>query len=177
MRYFLYYILVILSFNMGCNKSAHQKTDETFVQTENIKDITPKDIESLTYYDYGLSEDSQKALEGWQNYQELDKQIGYIRNADFSFFEAEQSVLKTFIVEFNEEMPASIKTAPILSRITAMETMMLKLNSLLRLDNIDKATRLNAVRDFLTTMSNLNLQINKKFELEANLVKKNDTIN
>lgn len=176
MRHALHYILAFLFFNLSCNQSVNQKTDEATPQAENIKDITPKDIESMSYADYALSEDSQKALENWQKYQELDKQVGYIRNADFSFFEGEQSVVRTFITEFNAGIPESVKTAPILSRITALETMLLKLNSVLRLDNSDKNIQLNAIREFLITVSNLNLQINKKFELDANLVQKTDTI-
>ena len=106
----------------------------------------------------------------------MDKQVGYLRNADFSFFNGEQSILITFIKDFNTTVPESIKTAPILSRITALETMLLKLNSTLRLDNIDKEAQLKATKEFLVAMSNLNFQINKKFELDANLVIKNDTI-
>jgi hypothetical protein len=72
-------------------------------------------------------------------------------------------------------MPDSIKTAPILSRITALETMILKLNSTLKLDNVDKTEQLRAVKELLIAMSNFNLQINKKFELEANLIDNNDS--
>ena len=47
---------------------------------------------------------------------------------------------------------------------------------MLKLDNIDKTEQLKAVKELLIAMSNLNLQINKKFELEANLVDKNDSV-
>ena len=73
-------------------------------------------------------------------------------------------------------MPETIKTAPILSRIMALETKLLKLSSTLKLDNMDKATQLSCIKEFLVAMSNLNLQINKKFELDANLVGKDDNI-
>jgi hypothetical protein len=41
---------------------------------------------------------------------------------------------------------------------------------------VDKGTRLSAIKELLVAMSNLNLQINKKFELEANLADKNNAI-
>ena len=171
-----FYILVCLLIGTGCNNTSTQKPKESTKISENLKDITAKDIESLRFDDYALSDDSQKTLENWQKYHELEDQIGYIHEADFSFFSGEKGVLKTFINDFEAEMPESIKTAPILARINALETMLLKLNSLLKLNNVDKATRLSAVKEFLVAMSNLNLQINKKFELEANLVEKDDSV-
>jgi hypothetical protein len=86
----------------------------------------------------------------------------------------EKKVLKAFINDFKTEIPEAIKTAPIESRVVVLETKLLKLNSILKLDNVDKATKLSNVKELLIAMSNLNLQINKKFELEANLVGKSD---
>lgn len=176
MRYYTFYIVALIMLFFGCNKTSNQKPDETVVVSEDIKKITPEDIESFRFDDYALSEDSKNGLENWQKYQELNEQIEYIKKADFSFFNGEKKILKTFINDFKTEMPDSIKTRPIVSRIAALETMILKLNSTLKLDNVDKAEQLIAVKELLIAISNLNLQINKKFELEANLVDKNDTI-
>jgi hypothetical protein len=173
MRYYILFIVALILVNFGCKKTPDQKLDETVLVSEDIKKITPEDIESIRFDDYVLSDDSKKALENWQKYQELNEQIGYVNQADFSFFNGEKKILKTFINDFKTEMPDSIKTAPILSRITALETMILKLNSTLKLDNVDKTEQLRAVKELLIAMSNFNLQINKKFELEANLVDKN----
>lgn len=176
MRYYILFNVVLVLVNFGCNKTPSQKPDTITVVSDNIKNITPNDIESFRFDDYALSEDSKTAIENWQKYQELNEQIEYIKNADLSFFNGEKKVLKAFINDFKTEMPDSIKTAPILSRITALETMILKLNSTLKLDNVDKTEQLSAVKELLIAMANLNLQINKKFELEANLVDKNDSV-
>ena len=173
MRHGPFYILVCFLVNIGCNNAPTQKLEETKEVSEHIKDITPKDIESLRFEDYALSDDSRKALENWQKYQDLNEQIDFIRKADFSFFSGDSKVLKAFLNDFKTEMPETIKTAPILSRIIALETKILKLNSILRLNNMDKATRVDAIKEVLVAMSNLNLQINKKFELEANRVEEN----
>lgn len=162
--------LIIVVF--GCNNTPNQKLDDIVEVSADENNITPKDIESFRFDDYTLSNDSKKALENWQKYQELKEQIEYINKVDFSFFNGEKKVLKAFINDFKTEMPESIKTAPIESRITALETKLLKLNSTLKLDNVDKTTQLSAIKELLIAMSNLNLQINKKFELEANLVDK-----
>lgn len=65
-------------------------------------------------------------------------------------------------------MPQKLKTNEIMARMVVLETKAQKLNSLLRLDNIPKADRLLAVKEYLVALSNLKLQINKKFEYDKN---------
>ncbi|MGM5469257.1 hypothetical protein ACS386_03185 [Flavobacteriaceae bacterium LMO-SS05] len=176
MRYHSFYIIVFTIINLGCNNAPNSNLEVTVEASEDLNTIAPKDIESFRFNDYTLSNDSKKALENWQKYQELNEQIDYIYKADFSFFSSEKKVMITFINDFKREMPETIKTTPIVSRISVLETMLLKLNSTLKLDNVDKATRLGTIKELLIAMSNLNLQINKKFELEANLVDKNAAV-
>jgi hypothetical protein len=176
MRHYPFYFFLFLTINLGCNNETSQKSEGKVETSKDLNSITQNDIKSFRFDDYALSNDSKMALENWQKYQELSEQIDYIHKADFSFFMSEKKVLKTFINDFKTEMPETIKTAPIESRIVVLETKLLKFNSLLKLDNVDKVTRLSTVKELLIAMSNLNLQINKKFELEANLVSKSDTI-
>jgi hypothetical protein len=51
-----------------------------------------------------------------------------------------------------------------LSRVTLVETMILKLNDDLTLTNIEADDKLNSVLEVLIAFSNLNLQIDKKLE-------------
>jgi len=173
-RSFSYIIFFLISI-FGCNNASVQQSKEIDETTKTSKAIIENDIESFRFDDYSLSNDSKKALENWQKYWELNEQIDYLKKVDFSFFDGEKAILKAFLNDFKTEMPEDIKTAPILSRITALETKLLKLNSTLRLDNVDKNERLTAIKEFLVSVSNLNLQINKKFELDANLVDKSET--
>ena len=46
------------------------------------------------------------------------------------------TIIVTFINDFKTEIPKALSTNEINSRISALETKMLKLNSLLSLDNI-----------------------------------------
>lgn len=174
MRYYKVYFLALLIMSFGCNNKTTQNTESTEEVPVEKNTITTEDIESFRFDDYTLSGDSYVALENWQKYQELNQQIGFVKEADFSFFMSEKNVLKTFLNDFKVEMPEAIKTTPILSRVTVLETMVLKLNSTLNLDTVDKITKLKAIKELLVAMSNLNLQINKKFELDANLVDNND---
>lgn len=151
------------------------KVSEVIVETQeqiDAKTISQKDIESIRYDEYGLSSDSQKAVNDWQKFQELNIQIDLLKNGDLAYFSGDPLIIKTFLQELRTEMPKQLRTNEISARITALDTKTQKLNSLLRLANIDKQEKLNAIREFLITTSNLNLQINKKFEFEKNNVLK-----
>ena len=172
MRLVLFFSLSICVLMTSCKSD---KVSEVIVETQeqiDAKTISQKDIESIRYDEYGLSSDSQKAVNDWQKFQELNIQIDLLKNGDLAFFSGDPLIIKTFLQELRTEMPKQLRTNEISARITALDTKTQKLNSLLRLANIDKQEKLNAIREFLVTTSNLNLQINKKFEFEKNNVLK-----
>jgi len=170
-------IITLFSFFLLLTNCKGDKGSEVVKDTQeqtDAKTISQKDIEALRYTDFGLSTDSQKAVNDWQKFQELNTQIELLKKSDLAYFEGEQLLLKTFLFEFKTEMPQALQTNEILARITALETKALKLNSLLRLNTISKNDQLLAIKEFLITVSNLNLQINKKFEFEKNNVIKSE---
>lgn len=172
MRLVLFFSLSICVLMTSCKGD---KVSEVIVETQeqiDAKTISQKDIESIRYDEYGLSSDSQKAVNDWQKFQELNIQIDLLKNGDLAYFSGDPLIIKTFLQELRTEMPKQLRTNEISARITALDTKTQKLNSLLRLANIDKQEKLNAIREFLITTSNLNLQINKKFEFEKNNVLK-----
>ena len=126
--------------------------------------ITSKAIEDFDYTDYALSPESEEALANWEKYQELAIQIGYLKKADLSFFNGDIEELKKFIDQFKTETPKQLLTNSIISRTAILETMLLKLNENLTLENIDDKLKLLSVRELLVAFSNLNYQINKKLE-------------
>ncbi|MEH6534792.1 MAG: hypothetical protein V7719_00255 [Psychroserpens sp.] len=165
----LFFFFLLLTNCKGDEVS--EVTKETQEQID-AKTISQKDIEVLRYTDFGLSMDSQKAVNDWQKFQELNTQVELLKKGDLAYFGGEALLLKTFLLEFMTEMPKPLQTNEILARITALDTKAQKLNSLLLLSTIAKAERLQAIKEFLITVSNLNLQINKKFEFEKNNVLK-----
>ena len=78
-----------------------------------------------------------------------------------------QVELKKFITEFKASIPKEFLTNPIVSRTVILETMLLKLNENLTLDNIDDRDKLLSVKEVLIAFSNLNYQINKKLERDV----------
>lgn len=166
------YIVFSLVLVLSCNSKTQQTETSLNTQTEDAKLITSKDIEGLRFTDYFLSADSKKTVADWGKYQELSLQTDFLKKGDLSFFTSKKDTLKTFLIKFKKEVPKPINTNVVQSRITVLETNLLKLNSLLNLDNISKAEKLKTIKDYLVAMSNLNLQINKKLELDSHNIQK-----
>ena len=172
MRFKLFFYSLLCIMIVSCKTDTQKVEIESTVDEKQSKTITKAEIENLKYNDYGLSTDAKKALNDWQKYQELNTQIEYLKTADLSFFKSDLTLISTFIIDFRTEIPKAVSTNEINSRITALETKMLKLNSLLLLDNIPKNEQLKGLKEVFVAFSNLNLQINKKLEFEANNISK-----
>ncbi|MEZ4792198.1 MAG: hypothetical protein R2783_01590 [Gelidibacter sp.] len=106
----------------------------------------------------------------WQRYQELMMQIDYLKQADFSFFGGKNELLVNFLRDLKSDIPEKVSTPAIKERLIALETKLLKLHSTLKLSNAKKKEVLNNIKEFLVATSNLHLQINKKFELESQVI-------
>lgn len=132
-------------------------------------DISAKDINNLKYTDYILDTEAKKILIDWQRFQELNLQLGYLKQGDLSFFKNQQEEVKTLFDSLKVKVPEPINIKPIISRITVLETKSLKLHTNLTLSNIEKATKLASIKEVLVAHSNLILQINKKIEYDANV--------
>lgn len=161
-------IILLLTVSLSCQNN---KAPSINVETEEqiaARTIAEADIEKIDYIEYGLSQDSQKATADWQKYNELQEQIIFLQKGDQNFFKGETELLKTFTKELRGEMPLVIKTKEISARMTALDTKIQKLNSLLRLNTSTKTEKLKGIEEVLIAFSNLKLQINKKFEFDKN---------
>ena len=72
---------------VSCGDDKTTTTETEVIETTNEeKKITAKTIESIAYKDYALSPEAQEEVIPWTQYQELSKQIGFLKKSDFSFF-------------------------------------------------------------------------------------------
>lgn len=161
----LLYIIVISLIAFTCER----KTDNRESQApKNVADLTSSDIKNLKYTDYILGNDGSKLFINWKKFQELNIQMGYLKQGDLSFFKNEKAEVKALFDSLKTTIPDTINTKPIVSRFAVLETKSLKLQDNLNMDNIEKATKLTSVKEVLVAFGNLNLQINKKLEFDAN---------
>ncbi|NRD22346.1 hypothetical protein HNV10_03780 [Winogradskyella litoriviva] len=150
---------------LGCSNDKKVTSDIEAIESHNNDNkITAKTIENIKYKDYALSPEAETFVVSWTQYQELSKQIGFLKKGDFSFFNDDVAVLQEFIKGFKASMPNEFRTNPITSRNAIIETALLKLNEYLTLDNIEKSDKILGIKEVFVAFSNLNYQINKKLE-------------
>ncbi|WP_179351089.1 hypothetical protein [Winogradskyella vidalii] len=150
---------------MSCgDDNANATVTETTESTAQDDRITASTIEAIAYEDYALSPESEQLVVTWEKYQELATQIGYLKKADFSFFNGDKELLKEFILAYHKQMPSELRTNPIVSRNAIVETALLNLNERLRLDNIERDDKISGIKALFEAFSNLNYLINKKLE-------------
>ena len=158
---------MLFLFSCG-DKNSSNDENTADVQEKVSNEITAEDIESLEILEFGLSSDGKMAVEDWAPFQTLMAEIENLKLADFTYFTQEPEIIRTQVEELRKSIPDSIKSKPIQARLLALNTKMLLLNNLLRLQNISKKEKLESIREFLVAQSNLLLQINKKLELDSN---------
>jgi len=164
---------LLLLINCDNNVSQQDATSTTGEEKTKTTRISKNDIEGLSYADYGLSNASRKAVDSWASFGELEVLIQSINNADLLYFEGDEEVMTAFIQDLKSTIPDNVSNESIIARIIALETKFYKLKSAERLKTTTKDELLSSVMEFLEASSNLNLQINKKFEKEAQDISKN----
>jgi len=154
----------------SCKEETSKNDSQSSVEvTQEIKTkrLTKKEIENITYTEYGLSSASKKGMTGWGSYKALEAQISKIKNADITYFEGDEEVIAAFISDLKSTIPEQVYSESVLARITALETKFYKLKSAVLIRQTPKEQLLENIQEFFVSFSNLNLQINKKFEKEA----------
>jgi hypothetical protein len=168
-RFFL--IVLCLSFAMfSCKKTLGGKNAEK--QGIQSQEITEKDISKIDYIEFLLDEKAEEFVVQWEEYNQLRDVIDDIKAGDLSFFYDNKETIEVTLTEFKTNIPKALNSASIIARITAFETKFLNLESLYNLDSKSKEELLNSIKDVLVAFSNLNLQMNKKVEFDAQEIQK-----
>lgn len=159
----------------ACKKEPSKENPSSEIETieeSQVTRITKKDIENLDYIEYGLSTASKKAVASWASYAELETLIESIKNADISYFEGDEKIMAALIQDLRDTTPEKVNNQSITARITALETKFHKLKSAVRISKTSKTELVSTIKEFFISFSNLNLQMNKKLEKEAQDISK-----
>jgi hypothetical protein len=164
--------IIVLSFFLvfiACGDKTEGTSENPEVEVkQEKKKISVKAIENFKYNDYILSDDAKSEVSDWSKFQELETQISFLKKADITFFTTEKDTLKKFLDSLRVNIPNNINTNPVNSRITTLETKLLKLNNDLTLDNYSTENKLMSIKELLIANSNLIFVINKKLEFDKN---------
>ncbi|MFB9053154.1 hypothetical protein ACFFVB_08690 [Formosa undariae] len=154
----------------ACNSS--EKEQKQVVEEEVSPFVFKDDIEKLEYTDYVLDNKAESDIESWDKFKELEGIILQLKAGDVSYFQGTSKAIETLSKEVLEGIPEVVNTPSIQARFLSLETKMLKLQSVLSLRNIPKPEQLQNVKETLIAYSNLNLQINKKYEKDSQNIEK-----
>lgn len=163
--------LIMFCFMLGCKQEDNkQVVDDIMVKDSML--IDKSDLTKLIYIEFLLDKNAAKQISGWLKYNELDEKISEIKNADLSFFKSDKAVVEALVNEMSTTLPEKIQTEDINARVLIVRNMYLKLYETINLNTTTKNELKLAIKDLLEAYANLNFQINKKFERDAqNIIK------
>lgn len=167
--------LIILSFLIlltSCKKTQEETVEENLTKQNTNKGITEQDISKLKYVEYILDSKTEEAIRDWDEFKQLNDVIINIKKGDLTYFIDNKKVVKLLLKELKQNIPTSISSESILSRILVVETKLLQLESLLNLTTTSKKELLENIKIFLIASSNLNYQLNKKVEFDSRTIEK-----
>ncbi|MEN3323576.1 hypothetical protein VP395_07545 [Mariniflexile soesokkakense] len=164
-------VLCFLVVAFSCKKNEEQ-SDVTFDKPNDSLEIKTKDISKIKYTDYILDSRTEDVTINWNAYKQLQDVIKNIKKADLSFFHNNTKEIKELINNLKQTIPSNVNSPSILARISALETKILKLESLSNLSTTTKDELLTNIKEFLIAFSNLNLQMNKKTENDNIIIEK-----
>lgn len=169
----IFSIVTILLF-LSCKQTNTEVTEQTTNDDPNSKALTEKDISQINYLDFSVDEKVRPLVEPWQEYTQLSEIINNVKAGDMSYFKIDgaKENLKNLITGFKDNIPDTINTPSISSRITVVETMLFKTESLYNLSTTQKEELLSSLKELLESFSNLNFQMNKKLEKDSRNIEK-----
>ncbi len=103
-------------------------------------------------------------LESWLNYTELMEYINQFNSNDFSSLIDNKKYLIRFFNGIKNTIPDVLNQPEISSRLTVIETVFLKLESMLSNFEISSDQKIKMVKRINNSFSNLNFQIDKLIE-------------
>ena len=168
MRFLSFIILFCL---ISCKDSSNIVTIDNSQEFSNVL-VNKSDIENLKYVEFLADSKVKKQISDWEKYNELDRLVLDVKDANLSFFKGNKEIVNTLCEEFKSTIPENMNTPQVFSRIMALETKILKLESVVNLSKVEKEKALETIKEFLVAFSNLNLQMNKKIEKESQNIQK-----
>ena len=162
-------IFIIIS---SCKKTDENNTAETTTIKNTSQELSENDISQLDFVDFGLDEKTERVIENWQEYYQLQDVINNVKKGDLGFFNNNEEAIITLLKDLKKNIPEPVNIPAALARIQVLETKIYKLESLSNLSTTTK-DELNAViKEFLVSVSNLNFQMNKKLEKDNQDIQK-----
>ncbi|WP_250433828.1 hypothetical protein [Hanstruepera flava] len=163
MRFISFLIIILLC---SCQDSKSDSVEETSLSST-VEVVSKDDVQSLNYTEFVIDAKVERAISGWEKYNELQKVIVDIKEGNLTFLRDNNEIVVALIQELKSTIPEKVNSPHVMARIIALETKIFKLESNVNLSNANKENVLYAIKEVLVAFSNFNLQMNKKLEKES----------
>ena len=151
-----------------CCKKTKQEDNIANDFTSNSQTITIEDINSLGVVKQPLDQVVKDSIfSSWKAYHQILTQTDFINKADLAFFESDLKSISKLMKPSNDSIPLCFNTNGIVSRAKVVTSFIYKMHSTLKLKSISKKERLDVVKSYMESVTNLNYQLNKKFEYDS----------
>ena len=168
-------ILIFLVMLAACKKEVKPETESALVSNDSTK-VTKEDISKINYIEYGIDNKAKQTLDSWQAYNTISRAIETLKQGDFTFFKTDDEVFNTTLKDIETTTPETIDSEPIKARVLILRTKLLKFREVINLNTANKKDKLIAIKELFQSFSYVTLQINKKFEKEAQNIIKPDSL-
>lgn len=165
-------ILIVILLLFSCNKKQEQRTQDTNEIAINNELPSKGDISKVKYIEILPDSKVKNTLESWQAYNTINKSIEDLKNANFDFFTGDFNAFELAVKDIETTIPKQVSTTAIKARILALKTKLFRFQDVINLNTTTKQENLKAIKDVFQAFSDFNLQMNKKFEKEAQNIEK-----
>jgi len=166
---FKYNILFICLLLLNCKKEVKKVDVVEQIKTQD-KAVKKEDINTLKFDDILLDRSAKKITQDWKAYNTISDAIEAIKELKFNFFIEQEDLFKTTVTELRTIVPEELDTPPIKARLLVMQNDLLRFQEELKIKKQLTKDDLVFIKAVFVSFSNLNLQINKKLEKEAQLI-------
>ena len=173
MKHLITLILLVTLFS--CKKEVNTTTETTLISNDTTN-ITKEDISKINYIEFGIDNKAKETLDSWQAYNTISTAIETVKQADFTFFNSDETIFNTTLKDIETTTPEAVDSEPIKARILILRTKLLKFREVINLNTSNKNDKLVALKELFQSFSYVTLQINKKFEKEAQNIIKPDSL-
>lgn len=168
-------LLILLVVFSACKKEVNTTVETNIVSKDSTK-ITKEDISKINYIEYGIDNKAKRTLDSWQAYNTISRAIETLKQGDFTFFKSDDAIFNTALKDIQTTTPEAINSEPVNARVLILRTKLLKFRAIINLNTANKSEKLIAIKELFQSFSYVTLQINKKFEKEAQNIIKPDSL-
>jgi hypothetical protein len=152
---------------LSCNAKEGKANTASDTQKESST-LSRNDIKNIKFNEFALDVKVKKLASLWSAYFVAENIIKEVRVADFNFFINNDGLaIPELMGDIRSTIPRIFKTQGIRSRLTIFEGALYKTDAAVKLNSNSKTELLDAVEELFIAFSNLNFQLNKKVEKDA----------